>query len=277
MLEPILECPEFVYYNLPAKYASLAVTVPRRDIEIPENVVAEPRKDELSIRMRNNGAYGRYAEITNSDLLGAVKFMFGKDVYGILQGLTNTIWNEIPQEVFVDFLERTVETYFVSEVRPHIQNVIMQKGMVIPQNHDARMEIEGAFFRGDYFTFDEFVSLRQKVESELDFLWNLNPVPKNGYLYRAVQRSEWRQLLRDDAFLVRTDTNFESSFGPQVQLYAHNPDYAGRVIRIKVEGPFFRGAGMAVPRVTSVLPHYATHVEIFCDNDWVDSPDYMKL
>ena len=131
------------------------------------------------------------------------------------------------------------------------------------------MAIEGANYKWDYFSFDEFGSLRPRVEKDLEIFGSLTHVNKGDYLYRAVDQNEWQQIVRDEAYLIRVETNFEDKVGPQVQDYAKDPSYAGKIIRIKVEGPFFRNAGFQVPRVTSVLPHFANHVEVLNSDNWV--------
>ena len=96
------EFPEFVYLNLPAKYASLVVTVPNRHVEIPENAEATSRPEELSIKMRNNGAYGIHPKHSNSDLLDKARYVVSSDVYDVLKGIGVDKLNQLLRNQFIE-------------------------------------------------------------------------------------------------------------------------------------------------------------------------------
>ncbi len=275
MLEHKLESPEFVYFNLPSRFASLIVTFPNQQIDIPENAVSEPTTEELSIKMRNNGAYGVYSRTTNSDLLDKVRIALFSGTYDLLSKTGSDILNEVPRDAFVHLLEQMTDGTRLGYLKQDIQQTFNQEGKLSPQDYDARMEIEGAFYKGNFYTFDQFDSLKPILEDELKVFGALTHVKKGDYLYRAVNEQEWGQIRRDNVFLVRVETNFEDNLGPQVKNYAEDPDYAGKVIRIKSEGPFFRNAGMAVSRVTSVLPHFSNHVEVLEGDNWINVRDYQ--
>ncbi len=274
MLEHKLESPDFVYFNLPARFASLIVTAPHRKIDIPENAVSVADTEELSIRMRNNGAYGAYPRTTNSDLLDRVRIALSSATYDLLSNVGSDKLNEAPRDSFVQLLELMADNSRLAYLKQEIKQTFEQEGTLTPQDYDARMEIQGAFYKGKFYSFEDFSTLRPIVEKDLEIFGTLTHVNKGDYLYRAVDELEWRQIQRDNAFLVRVETNFEDNVGPQVSDYAKNPNYAGKIIRIKSEGPFFRNAGMAVQRVTSVLPHFANHVEVLDGDNWINVRDY---
>lgn len=274
MLEHKLESPEFVYFNLPARFASLIVTTPNQHVAIPENAVSEPDREKLSIKMRNNGAYGLHSTTTNSGLLDRVRGILQSETYNVLSRLDQDELNKVSRDTFVQLLEKMSDASILDFLRDKIRETFEQEGRLSPQNYDARMEVEGAFYKEEFFTFEEFTSLRPRVEQELEAFGALTHVKKGDYLYRAVNRNEWEQIQRDNAYLIRVETNFEDKVGPQVQGYAKDSSYAGKVIRIKVEGPFFRNAGFQVLRVTSILPHFANHIEVLDGDNWITVRDY---
>ena len=99
---------------------------------------------------------------------------------------------------------------------------------------------------------------------------------KNGdLLYRAVDKNELGEILESNNFLIRDNTNFGDHIGPQVEEYSQSEDYAGVVIRFKVAGPYYRDAGMAVRRVTSIVPHFVK-IEIKLGDEWVSVDEYKK-
>ena len=75
-------------------------------------------------------------------------------------------------------------------------------------------------------------------------------------------------MLKNEGYFIPVRTNFEPEIGPQVTQYALAEGYAGVVIRIKEGGPFFKPGGMAVPRIESVIPHFA-EVEVLKDGKWL--------
>lgn len=61
--------PEFVYLNLPLKYASLVLTMPNKRIEIPQNAEVNPNTSELSFKMKNNEMWERPLPLNNRGIL----------------------------------------------------------------------------------------------------------------------------------------------------------------------------------------------------------------
>jgi hypothetical protein len=102
----------------------------------------------------------------------------------------------------------------------------------------------------------------------------LSPVTEGDYLYRAPNTMEWESIVKHRNFLVALRTNFEITVAPQVSMYAQQEGYAGVVIRIKVPGPYYRNAGLQVPRIESILPHYA-EVEVLNNGEWTALDSYL--
>ena len=90
-----------------------------------------------------------------------------------------------------------------------IQQTLDQEGTLTPQDSDTKMEIEGTFYKGEFYSFQDFSTLKPKVEADIEVFGALTHVKKGDYLYRAVDEQEWGQIRRDNAFLVRVETNFE--------------------------------------------------------------------
>ncbi len=271
-----ISTPELVYFNFPVKYASLLVTLPNKFVQIPQNAESEPNRNELSLILKNNGAYGKYEKLTNSNILDALRFHFG-DMYDILKEMDQERINEFSRENFISFLEQLMDESRRSFLQESFKEKINLEGRLYPLNDSAKMEISGAFYKGDFISFEGFSSLRPRVEEDLKILECATHVRKGDYLYRAVLVNEWSQILRDKSFLIRVETNFEDSVGSQVEQFACNSNYAGKIIRVKVEGPFFRNAGLFPPRVVSVCPHFANSVDVKEGDEWVNLNEYSGM
>jgi len=68
--------------------------------------------------------------------------------------------------------------------------------------------------------------------------------------------------------MLITRVNFEKELGPQVKGFAKDPNYTGKIIRIKAAGPYYRHAGFQVPRVETIAAHFA-EVEVLEGNRWI--------
>ncbi len=135
-------------------------------------------------------------------------------------------------------------------------------------------------YRGITYTIDEF---REEANTIFkDDLEMLSEVSVRGqYLYRAVDRLQWRGILETGYFCIIGGDNFEDNLGPQVRHYATDKDYAGMIVRIAIAGPYFRHAGFQVPRVTCMMPHFVKpEILISKVNEpeqWVSVEEYLRI
>lgn len=135
-------------------------------------------------------------------------------------------------------------------------------------------EIEGIWLGREFYPIEKAKTVAKTVfETANRQLRSTSAVDEGNYLYRAPDQKEWTNILKDGYYTVLMQTNFEKEIGPQVRLYANEKGYAGMIIRIAVPGPYYAHAGMQVPRVTSILPHYAS-VEVLEENQWISLEAY---
>ncbi len=270
--KPII--PGEVYLNFPIKHASLLVTLPHRFVEIPQGAESKPDLENVSIALKNSGTYAINPRLSNSDLVDALRFHLG-DMYDTLKNFDKEKVDSLPRNDFASFIEQLVHESKRPFLRQCFEEKIGLEGKIYLADSSSKLEIAGAFYKGDYFSFDGLSSLRQQVENDLNIFSFATHVKKGDYLYRAIMPQEWGQIKRDASFLVRAETNFEDSVGPQVEQFAQDPNYAGKIIRIAVEGPFFKNAGFPIPRVVSICHHFANTVDVKEGDEWVNVRKYL--
>ncbi len=152
-----------------------------------------------------------------------------------------------------------------------LERIVESENTLNQTDSGALPVIEGFIFQGEFIPWDQRELLAPKAAELFSMFEVLCPAAKGAYLYRAVTHSEWNQIVRDGGYYcVYDQTNFETDIESQVQHYSQADDYAGKIVRIRVSGPYFRAAGTSVPRVTSTMPHYA-RVEVLQGDQWVSA------
>jgi len=262
------EYPEFIYYNFPATFATIAITFPHSKVNIFEVPQAEPNIKELSIKVKNNEAcrQKKKADVYKSSISVLPSFL-----REIINGFDNDKLEKISVEIFIQFIEKMLgdEARNVKDVIDIIKRQIEEELKLDITSPQGQIEIEGVYFEGKYYPFDKIQEeLRPIVEERMKPFEQISPIKSGQYLYRAVDEKEWRDIVKDKIYFVPIRTNFEDNIGPQVQDYSRSEGYAGKIIRIKVQGPWFKKGGMAVPRVESLSPFYA-EVEVLENEEWL--------
>ncbi|MBL7085444.1 MAG: hypothetical protein ISS43_04985 [Candidatus Omnitrophica bacterium] len=72
------------------------------------------------------------------------------------------------------------------------------------------------------------------------------------FLYRAVTKREWNELLNSGWLSIAEGTKFEKDIGPQVKYHLHHKDYAGIVIKMDCKGLYFLHNGVRDPQAISL-------------------------
>ncbi|MFA6143115.1 MAG: hypothetical protein WC738_07480, partial [Candidatus Omnitrophota bacterium] len=143
----------------------------------------------------------------------------------------------------------------------------------------APPEVDHIIYKGKRYSLDEFrASAEELFKNDIEVY---KKIAFNGeHLYRAITKSEWREIQKEGIMLVKMEDNFEETIGPQVRHYAGQESYAGIIVRIPVVGPYFRSAGLAVPRITSFAPHYVAPEILVSDpaqpEKWVSLNKYLS-
>lgn len=155
---------------------------------------------------------------------------------------------------------------------------------------DIKTEIESVELFGEILTGKDLVTRRQELlqnffvrmlEGEENVAAMTEAMERAGliqgeYLYRAITKSEYAQLLKDRTLCyshLDPSANFENeamfqSSGSQVKHFAPKSEegYAGQIIRWKIEHPLlYKTAGMSSPRVIPLFSHYLPVVEVSDD------------
>jgi hypothetical protein len=258
--------PEFIYINVPEHWVPAVITLPNHaDAAFAlDNPAADPKLGTVSVKLKNNGTYKMHPKLDARGLINAIEMYLGEsdhkffndlldvgDKSGTIVPVTDMKW------LLLRFYEKNLERRRFIEYE--INRVESQAGTLYRSQHESHCEIDSIIFRGAKHSLSEFQAKKELLHgAERSF----------EYLYRAVTTSEWKSILSYGKFTIPVRTNFEKNIGPQVELYAKEEGYAGKVIRIPVEGPFFRHAGMQVPRVESFIPHFA-EVEVLTDGKWI--------
>ncbi len=276
--ELLSEYPEFVYYNLPIELAPLVITFPNKQIDIPENPSTEHQQDEISIKMRNNKVWRQIPKLNNKKIYDSISPFLPTDIKNIFDQINEDTYNEIERYSFIKFIIELSSIYDKKNshlVEHMINNALAEEGELSVDNYHGQMEIDGVYYKSKYYPFDKIQEeLRPQIEELMKPCEVLSHVKLGDYLYRAIDKAEWEQILRDKSYCVRTKTNFEDSIGSQVVQYSKTDGYAGKVIRIKVEGQWFKDAGFQVPRVESISAFYA-NVEVLEGNQWFSIDKYL--
>lgn len=258
------EYPEFIYYNFPAKFATIAITFPHPKVNIFEVPQDEPDVAGLSIKVKNNEVFRKKKKADAYKL--AVSFL-PHSVRETINDFGNDRLEKIPVEIFLEFIEKMWESE-IKDVKDIIKRRIEENLKLDIKNPQGQIEIEGVYYEGKYYPFEKIQEeLRPIIEEKMKPFEQVSPVKSGQYLYRAVDEREWREITKDKIYFVSIRTNFEETIGPQVQEYSHSEGYSGKIIRIKVQGPWFKKGGISVPRIESLSPFYA-EVEVLENNEW---------
>lgn len=269
------ELPETVYYNFPVRYALMLPTIVDKFADLKSNAESEPNKDEFCLVMKNNSAWKVFPKIENSELVEKLKFFIPPAAYLMLSQKNKDELNQMHRKDLVNFLQIMREDNVQMEFEHELSRLLSQEGKSEPNDYDAAMEIQGAFYKGRFIPFGDFSRIKAEIEKDFEKFGMLSHVKEGDFLYRAVDSSEFNEILKDNHFLVRDNTNFEDHVGPQIEEYSKTKGYSGKIIRFKVAGPYYKDAGMAVKRVTSIVPHFV-EIEIKEEEEWLSVEDYKR-
>lgn len=266
--------PEFVYIHLLVNYGPLILTAPNPHISLPENVHLQPAPTtELSVKIENNGKY-THKKAAPYDLYQKIKWLLNKTSQDIISSFEDEFWKTIGDdfeklEKFLSYYSEETISQVNAETKRYFENV---KRLNV-HNPQARTEITSVTFEGKEYPFTALDELKEIIQSRMAMFEYLSPLENGDSLYRAITTGEWAQIQHDGAYLVRTRTNFETTIGDQVEMFSNDPGYAGKVIRITVEGPWFKAGGFAVPRIESITAFYAK-IEIKDGDNWIPFETY---
>ena len=269
------EYPEFVYINLPLEFAAIAATIPHKYAKIPQDISEEPA-GELSIQIKNNEKYKKLV-LSNEEVLERVSSLIGDANYHVARQILETaqrMQKDVARNDFIQFILLTCD---------HADPAGIMKGMVEDklkellniqiENPETATEITGVLYEDAFIPLEEIDEFKSQLETSLAALYDHGP-KKGDYLYRAVNEKEWAEIQKNQAFFIRSRTNFErqeefNRSDSQVKMYAQEAGYAGQIIRIKVEGPYYcYSGGPGVLRIEPTIPHFA-QIEVWQDDQWV--------
>jgi len=269
------EIPEIVYYNFPTRYALILPTINDKFADLKTNVEKEGKKDEFCLVMKNNGAWKINPKIENHEIIEKLKFIIPSGAYLMFSQKNLEDLNSMKRDEIVTFLKNLLEDGRQEEFEHEINRLISNEGVAEPNNYNVAMEIQGAFYKGKYIPFEDFSKVKEEIEKDFNEFQMLSHAKEGDYLYRAADNSEFTEILQTNLFLVRDNTNFEDHIGPQVENYSKMTGYSGQIIRFKVTGPYYRDAGMAAKRVTSIIPHFV-EIEIKSGEEWISVNEYKR-
>lgn len=89
---------------------------------------------------------------------------------------------------------------------------------------------------------------------------NIKDVPglfifEGSYLFRALTKNEWRELLINGYVNVSEGTKFEKNIGPQIKYYMRRPNYSGIVAKIQNQGFYYMHAGTQDSQAVAAITH----------------------
>lgn len=267
--------PEVVYYNFPTRYALMLPTIADKFADLKSNAEKEGTKDEFCLMMKNNGAWKVFSALKNSELVEKLKFFISPAAYLMLSQKDVHEVDRMQRNDLVNFLKMMCEDNTRVGFEQELNRLLSQEGRTEPNNYNVAMEIQGAFYKGKFIPFEDFARVRTEIEMDFDEFKMLSHVKEGDFLYRAVDLSELKEIMKGKRCLIRDNTNFEDHIGPQVEHYSKEEDYSGEIIRFKVTGPYYRDAGIAVRRVTSIVPHFV-EVEIKAGEEWIGVEEYKR-
>jgi len=277
--------PKNVFFNMPSKYLPLVMTLPNPFANIPENPDARRSEDgkQFSIQCKNNGIYVA-KPLNHERVLHSFADLVDSDVANfILHAMDNPeIEAKTPLKRLISMFEdlgnreNPERRQKINNIATKLRREIDNPPLEFKGNPAAQLEIEGVWIAGVFHPYQEAKTAAAiAFEALAKQLYQVSAVDSGDYLYRAPDQGEWLDIVKHGYFTVREETNFEREIGPQVSLYAVEAGYAGVVIRILVPGPYYRHAGFQVPRITSVLPHYAM-VEVLDGDTWLSLQEYRR-
>jgi hypothetical protein len=269
------KCPEFVYLNLPSRYVSVVLTAPDKFVDLHTVAEIEPKQEVLSVKMKNNDVWGVYPILSNVEMISEIEFFVSDDVYEMLKGLPVEKVNSLSRADFLELLYSLVDESGHSLLEENFNRLFSREGDVYVNDYDSKMEIQGIYYKGKYIPFDEIEKFKAGIEQDFQMFEHLSGVERGDFLYRAVDDVEWQSILKNGYYFIRDNTNFEDMIGPQVKGYAKKSDYSGQIIRIKVQGSYYKKAGLQVKRITSIAPHFSK-VEVLDGDDWISVEAYQK-
>lgn len=269
------EVPEIVYYNFPLRYVLMLPTILDKFADLQSNAEGVANKDEFCLVMKNNGAWKVFPKIANSELIEKLKLFVPPTVYLMLSQKNVGELDQMQREELVKFLKMMCEDNAQKELEYGLNRLMSKEGKSEPNDYNATMEVQGAFYKGKFIPFERFSKVKAEIEKDFEEFKMLSSVKEGDFLYRAVDPSELAEILKDNYFLVKDNTNFEDHIGSQVEQYSKTEEYSGKIIRLRVTGPYYRDAGMAVRRVTSVVPHFV-EVEIKEGEGWLSAEEYKR-
>lgn len=284
------QIPEEVYINYPLRYLPLVLTfkhkhgifsdypVENKSVQLLASTEEQaPGQNVFSIVMKNNGRYGEYPKLNNKAFLEEMKYFIPEVFYEHFMRFDEHFFTQATRETWIEFLERIVQkdTQRLAELRFHISHVQEKEGKLYVRDKNASMEIEGIIYKGKYVKFEDIKLLEEEIYEDIKIFEFISAVQPGDYLFRAVGQAEWQNILQYGYYIMNDNTNFEDEIGPQVIAYSQSPDYAGKIIRVKVQkGQYFRKAGMNPPRLVNLSPLFAD-VEILAkDDEWLSVEEY---
>jgi hypothetical protein len=216
--------PEHVYINLEPRFTSVVLTVPRLDVDLPENPNAEPLPENTVIVLKNNGRYKLASSPKNYAYNGLDVDSTDYDKNPTIESID---WNgeTFTGEEILAKRQELLEKFF-RQVLGSEENV---QG-VRSENEAAGLKRGSYLYRAiDKYDWRKLIKEKTKVYSHLD--------PSANFESEEMFQREHSQ----------------------VKYYAGKTEegYSGHIIRWKIEDPvLYRRAGMQALRVVPLFSHF---------------------
>lgn len=275
-LESGVEYPDRVYINLEKNTAPIAVTLPNNpSIQIPQDPSVEP-SGEISLVVEAPGMYRRNI-LTPKKLLNRIRYI----QHSLYTALNVVLEADTEEKFSINEYKKLIERMLedsdhsgkaLEYFRNDLKELEKRQNELELVNPSVDSKILGALYEGEFVPFEKLSELKAKIDEPLALFSKVGP-QEGKFLYRAVDKKEYENILRDKGFVIRTATQFEDQLmydgdHSQVKNHAKMEGYSGKIIRLKVKGPYFMSKGMAAPRVESQAAHFA-EVEVLNESgDW---------
>jgi hypothetical protein len=214
--------PDRVYMNMKPVFASAVLTVPRLNVDLPENVTLNPDRNGLVVTLKNNGRY-KVNPYDSNDVKGD-NWDQHSDIEQVQWGEHNYSGQDIVtrrRELLEEFFK---ENLGGDENVSHMRHQLEQAGL------GAGTHLYRAIKDSE---------LRQLTREEgAKFISHLDP--SANFESEAMFQGEHSQV--------------KQYSGKKGDGY---DDYSGHIIRWQLEDPLlYRTGGMGVPRVVPMFSHY---------------------
>lgn len=237
---------------------SLLLTMPNPEaaVLIPESYQMDPPtgQDKIGLVFQNNGfmsvrtrwktpmEYGDYLERVRPEALEKIAHLSRNDQYNKIDNLLSTIQeimkiDELSSEKREEFLTKDI-TYNIERV-PSFAGVLFEgKRMCLRHTQEKLSEFVKSFDQSPFIYRGEFI-------------------------YRSVRDHEWEWISQNQMMLLRSRDNFEGEVGNQVKYFKDEKGYAGVIVRVPNKQPYNGKAGITVPRISTLKPHFIGADEIY--------------